>query len=174
MLQGSVGSSNLRIVNSHADGSALSFVVEPGNPPFKVNSPNKVTSLNADRVDGFHGKDLFKDSRVLFASITELGTVATGRAISASNKKKGHYEVVFPRSTYGCTGTATAGLAKTNGGDVALSVSFAIAMGGTFAGRTDSVKVTIWRPNDILNTPRDSAFHLIIICPEKELQPPGN
>lgn len=59
-LEGDVATFTLKITNTHADGSAVKFVVEPGNPPFAVNSKTKVVNLNADKVDGVSVGGLMK------------------------------------------------------------------------------------------------------------------
>jgi hypothetical protein len=58
----------LRIDNNNAGASAtaLDVRVEPGKPPFKVNSATRVANLNADRIDG-------KDSTALVP--TEIYTL---------------------------------------------------------------------------------------------------
>jgi len=66
VLQGSVNTANrqttmrgtdggdamLRVINRAATGSGIEVVVEPGRPPFVVNTSAKVAKLNADRLDG--------------------------------------------------------------------------------------------------------------------------
>ncbi len=70
-LRGDVGSANLRIVNTHADGSPLSLVAQPGEPPLKVNRTTKVKNLNADRVDGLSAHQLIRVAHAATDSVDE-------------------------------------------------------------------------------------------------------
>ena len=79
-LKGNVSSANLKITNTNPGGSAASFRVESGNPPFKVNRGAKVKKLNVDRVDGFSANQL---TRVAFGSIANAAD-DNGNAVSAS------------------------------------------------------------------------------------------
>jgi hypothetical protein len=46
------GDATLRVINRAPNGTGLEVVVEPGRPPFVVNTAAKVAKLNADRLDG--------------------------------------------------------------------------------------------------------------------------
>ncbi len=50
--------SSLSTLVKQGPGAALSLVVEQGQPPLKVNSSEKVASLNADKVDGLDSTQL--------------------------------------------------------------------------------------------------------------------
>src|SRR5215210_8342287 len=44
--------------NAGTDDTALSLKVQPGEPPMQVDSPTKVTNLNADQLDGLDSNNL--------------------------------------------------------------------------------------------------------------------
>lgn len=71
-VTGSVGTTNLRLQNSHPSGSALALSVVPGNPPLKVGSSTKVKKLNVDKVDGLSAHQLI---RVAHAAAQDLPNV---------------------------------------------------------------------------------------------------
>lgn len=99
-LKGDVASHNLRITNTNAGGTAARFAVEPGNPPFQVNSKTRVPMLNADRLDGKNssafltknGYDPDRDGSVLSADTvagTALGDILPGGTLPAGSTIRG-------------------------------------------------------------------------------------
>ena len=72
-LTAPVGTTAMRITNNSqtAGATALSLVAASGHPALKVNTPNKVVNLNADRLDGL-------DSAVFGRAFAESTTVAPG------------------------------------------------------------------------------------------------
>lgn len=99
-LKGDVGSANLRIVNTDPDGSPLSLVSQPGEPPLKVNRKAKVKNLNADRVDGHHADDFVLAGDVAVAAhghIRESGSIrnASANVSGVTKPGTGQYCIAF-------------------------------------------------------------------------------
>lgn len=103
-LKGPALFQNLKITNTRAVGVAAKFIVEPGNPPFRVNSGVIVPALNADRIDGVHAAGLLKkkdydpdrDGSVVSADTVEgvaLDNLLPGGVLPAGATIRGTYAV---------------------------------------------------------------------------------
>ena len=79
-IEGQVEGDILHLTNSADPGVALALGVEPGNPPMKVNSAERVDSLNADLLDGFHAKELVRAAHNATNDVDEAGLKLTNGA----------------------------------------------------------------------------------------------
>ncbi len=133
-LRGAVGSSNLRIVNTDPDGSPLSLVAEPGNPPLKVNTSKKVANLNADRVDGLSAHQLIRVAHTATDNVDD-GIFSAGAANVLT------VTVHAPRSGFLVIGSAIDGFGPTDAPD---SYICRILVDGSGVTGTSMVSLVDW------------------------------
>jgi hypothetical protein len=84
---------------------ALDLRVEPNRAPMVVNSDERVTNLNADKVDG---QDSSEIGRELWAHVNSNGTLVRGNGVQSSGRfSTGYYFVQFNRDVSFCGYVAT-------------------------------------------------------------------
>lgn len=84
--------SSTQKVNNSGPGAALSLQVQPGQPPFEVNSAEKVANLNADSLDGIDSADLMQGAgSVVHARMTQ--SLGDGNGVMLTVPQHGTVEV---------------------------------------------------------------------------------
>jgi hypothetical protein len=149
-LTGTVGGGPaLQVSNpSTATGStALDLQVATGKAPMKVNRTTKVTSLNADLLDG---KDSSTIGRELFAAVNQDGTVARSRGnpTVTTFEGQGLYRVKFGSDISKCVYSATLVTAAPDSRVEVEPVD------------STTVRVITGVSSSVVNLP----FHLIVVC----------
>ncbi len=97
------GDSMFKVANQAGDGTGITVQVEPGNPPFVVDSAKRVKKLNADKLDGHHADDFVMVGDVgVFAAaqIRSDGSIRNGtdRVVAVTTPITGAYCIEFSES----------------------------------------------------------------------------
>jgi hypothetical protein len=154
-LTGNVNGSAMQVVNNNADANdtALNLSVQSGEAPMRVNSATKVTSLNADQLDG---KDASTIGRELWAVVGSNGNLVRGNGVVGAGHlgQTGAYVVQFNRSVSGCAYTAT----TSNGSAGPTGVDEGTDHPGFLAQQVIVFTVSTNGTN------ADLPFHLIVAC----------
>ena len=114
-LVGSVVGPSIQIDNNStaAGATALDLQVEPGKPPFKVNSTTEVQGLNVDSIDGKNSSDFLQESSDRDDFLPRRTYEKSGALVTLEANETG-----FAR-------------ADCDAGDVALSGGYAVGFGAS-------------------------------------------
>ncbi len=124
-------------------------VKDTAGVPFATNATGKVANLNADKLDGKDSADFAAAADLLFAVVSDTGTLGGNKGATAAARAGDATTVTFGRDVSKCSYTATV-----NG---AAPESLAVQSAGATGTAANQVVVTE-------ETGSPVGFHLQVIC----------